>query len=1234
MEQASNRLLPVSSERLNVWAVAHPFSTARVHFDLPEGLTVKEIIETIAPNTPLPKDARVFIGEEMVSPQYYHVVKPKANALINIRMVPQGGGGSGKNPLRTLLTIAVFAVASWAAAAYSVSLAAAVTGVYGPVTPLQIGIASAAIKVGVGAVGSLLINAIAPPASQKMNNLSSSTGVQTRDSPTMFIQGARNSLTPFGVIPIVLGKHRVVPPQCANPYTETVGDAQYVRQLFCWGYGDIVLEDLKIGDTLLTEFEDVETEHILDGDSTSPIGLYPDSVNQEDLNILLSATSGWQTRTTSLEADELIVDLTWPQGLSQFNDAGKRLNSTVTYEIRYKLTSSGTWTTESKTLTLSKTSAVRETHRYSVPRGQYDVSIRRITTDSSSSQVMDTFYWTALKTVTKGSPVRLDGLCLSALRMRATDQLNGSVDQLSGVVTSKVLDWNGSSWVKAPTVNPASIYRYILQSPANARPKLDSEINLSMLQEWHEFCETHGLEYGGVIDYSTSVDAVLREVAAAGRASPTLLDGKESVVIDRAQSLPVQHITPRNSWGYEYEKGFPDIPHAFIVEFTNRDKDYIRDERIVYDDGYNESNATDFERLELPGITSTSLAWKHGREHIATLRLRPDTHSFHMDVENLVATRGDLIYFSHDVPLVGLGWGRIKQVIDDGLGNAIAVVIDEELTMVAGPSYSIRYRKKDGTSVVKVVNTEISDSVTYLAFNTPFPLASAPDVGDLFMFGETGKEKLELIIKEIVPGPDFTAQLICQNTAPEIFSASTGSIPDYDSGMTLPPEFIRPSAPEIVSIQTGEEVQVLNLDGSISSRVVITLKNTNSFPVLPVVKVRLLGETLFQPARVIHATDTQVVIEDLQEKSIYDFKLFYRKVTSSAVSSSLLSPPTRMNGVTFLGTSGVPADVTGFAATVRGTSMYLSWDRGTEIDLDHYEIRYSTNVSTPSWDSSIPVSPREVPAASNSLTLPAVVGSYLIRAVDRSDNYSANAAVITPGIAMVSGLNFVDIIDEAPTWPGTKTHVNVVSGTLKLDSAYASGSYLFNTTFDLGAVYTSVITAILDVAGENLLNTVDTWTSIDALSSIDGSDSSQYNVSLEVRVTNDDPGASPTWSSWSPLVVGDYTARAFQFRLLLNSLESGVVPVVLSAQIQIDMPDRVDSGTDLLVSTSGASITFSPAFKVTPALGFAHKDLATGDYYEVTNLDKEGFDIIFKNSAGTPVARTFSYVAKGYGYEN
>ena len=40
-------------------------------------------------------------------------------------------------------------------------------------------------------------------------------------------------------------------------------------------------------------------------------------------------------------------------------------------------------------------------------------------------------------------------------------------------------------------------------------------------------------------------------------------------------------------------------------------------------------------------------------------------------------------------------------------------------------------------------------------------------------------------------------------------------------------------------------------------------------------------------------------------------------------------------------------------------------------------------------------------------------------------------------------------------------------------------------------------------------------------------------ATLQVRTTNDDPGGSPTWSTWKTFIVGEYTARAYQFQIIL-----------------------------------------------------------------------------------------------------
>jgi hypothetical protein len=62
-----------------------------------------------------------------------------------------------------------------------------------------------------------------------------------------------------------------------------------------------------------------------------------------------------------------------------------------------------------------------------------------------------------------------------------------------------------------------------------------------------------------------------------------------------------------------------------------------QDERIVYDDGYDASNATLFEGIQFPGVTDPDLIWKHGRFHIAQARLRPEKITLSVGWENLSA---------------------------------------------------------------------------------------------------------------------------------------------------------------------------------------------------------------------------------------------------------------------------------------------------------------------------------------------------------------------------------------------------------------------------------------------------------------------------------------------------------------------------------------------------------------------------------------------------------------------
>ncbi|MBI3441728.1 MAG: hypothetical protein HY052_08035 [Proteobacteria bacterium] len=881
-----------------------------------------------------------------------------------------------------------------------------------------------------------------------------------------------------------------------------------------------------------------------------------------------------------------------------------------------------------------------------VTRGKYDVRLRRITADSTDDNSFDETAWTALRTIRSVQPVAMRGLAMTALRIKATNQLNGVVDRFNGVAESILPDWNGSGWIDQATSNPAALFRHVLQGKANAQPLADSRLDLMKLQDWHEACSAAGREFNAVIDYNASVREVLQDIAATGRASPTLIDGKWAVVQDAPQNVPIQHFTPRNTFGFRGDKAFAEIPQALRVRFINRDKGWLQDEILVFDDGYDAATATKYETLELPGVTSAAQAWADGRYHIATARLRPESYIFYADVEHIVCTRGDLIRFTHDVPLFGLMSGRVKSLTISG-GLITAVTLDAGVPMTADKTYAVRFRKSDGGTVVTPVVTTAGTVLT-VTLSMPLSTGDGPTVGDLALFGESGEESVELIVLAIEPQSDLNAKITCVAANPAIHTASLAPMPAFTSVLTAPAEMVRPPAPVVSQIQSGLESVIRHADGSLTSRIIITLAPPNFRRVLEVqVMLRATDETEFRNAEVMAQSDNRISITDIAEGDTYDFQLRY--VTTDGA----LSPPAVISNYRVEGTTALPSDVTSLNMNVLGSTAYLSWTAVTDIDLDHYTLRYAPQTSGVTWGSATDLVSR-IPMDATSLSVPAAVGTYFLKAVDVGGRQSANADVVVSTIAGLSGFNAVLTLTEDTAFTGTKTNVGVSGTSLRLAGAdsiddwsnmdgvanedvgnnglAATGTYGFGQSADLGAVYTSRLTADMNVLGVDINSLTDGWGEIDGMESWDQTvDPSLWNVQLQLRSTNDNPAGSPIWSSWMPFVVGDYSARAYQFQALLTSAAPTITPTISRLRVNIDMPDRTVSDRNITTAAGGTAITFSKPFRAIPAISITAQNMATGDYYTITSPAATGFTIQFFNASGTGISRLFDYLAKGYG---
>lgn len=1346
---------------------------------------------------------RVFIGHVEVPADRWQHVRPLPGRLVTVAAAPAfggGGGDGGKTALRIIATIALIA-----GAAYATPILAA--GALGEV--------GAAVVVGAATIGAgLALTALAPPSKTKL----------TDDTSSPTISGARNEMRPYQRVIDVAGFHRLVPPFAAAPYTESTGDAQYLRLLFDCGYGPKEISEIRIGETSIDDYEGVEVETRPGNADDDPCRLFPGTVFEEQLSVLLEQTAAATVRTTSPGVDEISVDVTFPSGLARSTSDGSREPYAVGVDVEYSVAGSGVWqrvngggagstgspvdarqldilfrtpevsrsgggvhtgvvawglgfpetkpgylpganfswvvegwfrdvdcpenggnytfgidgsdamdleidgrlvaswygghspvggdaappdftahasapvflrrgwhriklrvecrsttgavavgwitpaagvwatmpatgggggwrlqasndsgagllytwydtTVYTSTIGVEaeRTDPFQRTLAWAVPRGQYDVRLHRITADSADTRLLDDVYWTALRGVRAEDPVRMPGRAKIALRIRATDQLNGVIDNLSCMVREVIPDWDAASgqWISRATNNPASVYRARLQGPSVARPLADARIDLEELQTWHEACTAEGWAFNAVFDFEGTVYERLTDIAAAGRASVGYRDGKVSVVRDRPQTVPVQLITPRNSFGFRGRKVFQRIPHALRVSFLNEDIGYQLDERIVLNDGYqldgldafgNPAPAlpepTEYETLEIFGVTDPGVIWRHGRFHLATAKLRPEIVDIGMDFEHLVCTRGDMVLFQH------YAWGetssaatRVRGLTLDTGGNLARVRVDETIVMDAGVDYGIRVRLADGTLWTRALVT-IEGESTILHLASPASTGEPwPEEGDLAVVGILTQEAREMIVQRIEPDADLGARLTLVDHAPAIHQADTGPIPDWESGITRGPAWEDgPDAPVIEMIRSDDWVMVRQGDGSFAPRMVITLRRPSSNRPTPIdadVGLRPtvgggVGPALPYRYRRFPLLDNNVIVDQVEVGQSYDIRL--RVVTRIGQASAWVYAVHVVQGNVL-----PPPDVASFsvAQLPDGTRRY-SWDLGAiPPDIDGVLIRYYGRTDTPDWSAMTPLHTEVMDAASpQELNLPEP-GSWTfgIKMIDTAGNESVNALFVDAVLTSTARAELIRSEDaQALGWPGTLTDCIRIMGRFGLEL-----EAIDDTTWDGLAAIGSPTWADWNRWNMQPRSPIVYEHTMDIGAVVNASPDIGFGVSGDVVVEffwSDDGIAYDGPLSREDAIVRNFNARYYRVRLTVTANPSGgfTVPRIESLIIQA----RGEAVEAFLDNVSTAAL--APGYR-----------LGVGDFR--VPLEPEAFGVI------SHVNLTFNGSGAGFTYE-
>ena len=387
-----------------------------------------------------------------------------------------------------------------------------------------------------------------------------------------------------------------------------------------------------------------------------------------------------------------------------------------------------------------------------------------------------------------------------------------------------------------------------------------------------------------------------------------------------------------------------------------------------------------------------------------------------------------------------------------------------------------------------------------------------------------------------------------------------------------------------------------------------------------------------------------------------NYQIEVYSVSSSGLRSTTFNTPQSPFFVA-KGKTDPPSNVSGVSLLpIDETSAILSWDRATELDVllgGKTLIRHSSKTTGAQWKDGQNI---VVAAAGNQTQkiVPLLAGTYLIKFEDDggrespspgSQDSAWNNTRVTTNLPAPSERLLVGNVDEhTPNFTGSKTNtvydssLDALKLTITNNAVSTSGEYVFANSVDLTQPYDVNLRKVLEASSFNLNNLwddrvdlIDSWGYIDQVGGL--TEATKCNAAVYVRSTNDDPSGSPTWSAYKEFSNVLITGRAFQFKAILTSNDTNQNIAVTKLGAKLELQGRTESiSTPVTTGSQQYSVSFTNAFKQTPTVVVTPTNQQSGDFHELANISRTGFQVTFKNGSSA-VARSFVWAASGFGKE-
>ena len=547
----------------------------------------------------------------------------------------------------------------------------------------------------VAMAGSMVINKLLGP-----KPLSSSSAANSV-SPTYSLTGGRNRARMWEPMALVLGEPYCVPDLAAQPYNYFENGEQFLWQLFHAGLNCASVSAIRIGQTAITEYQEVAVYKagFLSGDTGFPaLAASVDTVAGGLLDAP-TAPGAYTMRTSSINAMHLAVDIEC--SLFLVNSAGKYQTWWVSIDLEFRAVGSGTWLpfvdgAATQVLSNASTRPLRLTLKRDVAPGQYEVRARKNTANETATDRQNTVQWTSLKSYQDAS-ANYDYQAGVGVQIQASGQLTGALDEVNWQAVAKPMPyWNGAAWVTATSratglCNPGAIILMLARGVRDTGGRVlfglglaDSQIDIEGLKDFMVWCASIGAEFDYFLQETVSIDELIDSVAAVGLGAKSWHTGKLGVIWF-SDAQPVECVlnmatVKAKSFSVTYDTA--QTADEIEVQYFDRERGNTWQSVRVLAPGVTAPTLT--ARVQLPGVSTESAAALLARFSMAQNTFQRKTVSVEVDLEHLTFRRGTLVALSHDVTQWGYG-GRVLGAVN--VGGTVTLTLDDVVPAGSGSRY-------------------------------------------------------------------------------------------------------------------------------------------------------------------------------------------------------------------------------------------------------------------------------------------------------------------------------------------------------------------------------------------------------------------------------------------------------------------------------------------------------------------------------------------------------------------